>query len=217
MGQVKASLLYDWLDPIKDADVIQSTLRQLERVKTPRDIAYGVVSKLQGKGRINTKVITSKEFIQTLIIMAPNLGRGENVAAVRKQINLMKEVMDWDHIENQLKEAKENDRNGEDIILLIRNAQPGCYEKIKNALAEKDITYCEVFTSHFDGEKDSEIPEIKITGSASEIADILAEIEESLHEEIGKVIKYVSPQNKFERDNLTVGQALAIARAESMA
>lgn len=210
----RRALLCQWLDPIKDADTINATCERLKVLRTPRDIAYGVVSQLLGKGKITSKIISSQEFIDALIKLSPKLKDGITVDALRKQINLMKEVMDWNNREQELEKAKSVGNKGGEIFLHIKYLDEKDYSNLQNFLTNISPTAYDIYSKNFDGEGSEAVPVIKITGCPADIAKVLSAIEQHLGGDLGRIFKYVSPQNQFERDNLTLAQALAIANSE---
>ena len=213
--QKHISLLSEWLDPMTDQEIIEETLRQLQRATKPEHIAFGVVSKLQGVGKITTEVIASKKFIQTLIDLAPNLERGANVPAVAAQIRDMKNVMDWDHIENKLQKMRENMERNDDIILVIKSPKHGTYETIKNILAEKEIKYCKVYTSNFDGDSHNIKPNIEFGGNALQVINVLRKICDMLADDDEVSVTYTSNAFHFQRQRLSLQTAIKYAEHEA--
>lgn len=209
------ALLSEWLDPMTDQEVIEETLRQLQRATKPEHIAFGVVAKLQGVGKITTEVIASKKFIQTMIDLAPNLERGANVPAVAAQIRDMKDVMDWDHIENKLKQMREDMERTDDIILVIKSPKHGTYETIKNILADKGIKYCKVYTSNFDGEGDNDKPNIEFGGNALQVIGTLKKIREMIADDDEVSVTYTSNAHNFQRQRLSLQLAINYAEHEA--
>lgn len=207
--------LREYIDPVPFREEFDKTLERLYKAKKPQQIAEPAIAKLIGIGNINQKTIKSTKFLQIMIDLAPNLESAITPHGLSYHVDEMMIRTEWKDEEEKLRQkVVEGDLTGEDIFILIQKAKPGDYETIVNAFEDKGINNAVFLRRNFDGECDGDAPEIHIGGSVQNVIEALKMLEAEVGSSLGFVIKYVSRINKFERDNQSLEQALALAEAE---
>lgn len=209
MPEDKIQALYEWLDPQLNIREINETLRRLKNAKKGRDIAYQVVSHLRGVGKVNSVSALSAPFIQTLIDLAPNLERGNNVAAVSHHIRNMINDLEWREKERkQLK--KDSKKEHENFVILVKNVTKKEKDKIENFLLVNDVDYKMVCMSDFDGNANSNETLFEFKGTAGELYDVLKMIEANFGSDVFDNISLTSVNKKISKDFLTMCQTIFI-------
>ena len=209
MPENKIQALYEWLDPLVNMREIQETLRRLDNVRKGHDIAYQVVSHLQGIGKVNSVSALSAPFIQTLIDLAPNLERGNNVAAVSHHIRNMINDLEWREKERETlkKDLKEEHGN---YVIIVKDVTKKEKNKIENFLLVNDVDYKMVCMSDFDGNANSNETLFEFKGTAGELYDVLKMIEANFGSDVFDKISLTSVNKKVSKDFLTMCQTIFI-------
>ena len=91
----------------------------------------------------------------------------------------------------------------------------GFLERIFRALTEKTgLTWNTTRETHFDGESPSEITLYQLSGSPSDIVPALQRLREEVDETAIASVRYISKARHFDRNRLTLAQAIDIATYE---
>lgn len=201
--------LYEWLDPQENMSEIQETIRRLENVVKRRDIAYQVVSHLQGVGKVNSVSALSTPFIQTLIDLAPNLDEKVTVAAVSYHMRNMIRDLEWRKKENATSK-KESEQERGDYVILVKDVVEKEKNKIMNFLLVNEVNFKMVSMSDFDGNADSDETLFEFNGTAGEMYDVLKMIEEEFGSDVFDNITLTSVNDRISKVYLTMRQSIFI-------
>ncbi len=69
--------------------------------------------------------------------------------------------------------------------------------------------------THFDGEGQSDVSVYQLSGNPVQIARALRQLDKELGNDATVSVRYISKENRFDRSNLTLLQAIGIAEYES--
>lgn len=188
---------------------IQETIRRLENVVKRRDIAYQVVSHLQGVGKVNSVSALSTPFIQTLIDLAPNLDEKVTVAAVSYHMRNMIRDLEWRKKENATSK-KESEQERGDYVILVKDVVEKEKNKIMNFLLVNEVNFKMVSMSDFDGNADSDETLFEFNGTAGEMYDVLKMIEEEFGSDVFDNITLTSVNDRISKVYLTMRQSIFI-------
>lgn len=188
---------------------IQETIRRLENVVKRRDIAYQVVSHLQGVGKVNSVSALSTPFIQTLIDLAPNLDEKVNVAAVSYHMRNMIRDLEWRKKENATSKKESEEERG-DYVILVKDVVEKEKNKIMNFLLVNEVNFKMVSMSDFDGNADSDETLFEFNGTAGEMYDVLNMIKEEFGSDVFDNITLTSVNDRISKVYLTMRQSIFI-------
>lgn len=209
MPEDRIRALYEWLDPQENMSEIQETIRRLENVVKRRDIAYQVVSHLQGVGKVNSVSALSTPFIQTLIDLAPNLDEKVTVAAVSYHMRNMIRDLEWRKKENATSK-KESEKERGDYVILVKDVVEKEKNKIMNFLLVNEVNFKMVSMSDFDGNADSDETLFEFNGTAGEMYDVLNMIKEEFGSDVFDNITLTSVNDRISKVYLTMRQSIFI-------
>lgn len=188
---------------------IQETIRRLENVVKRRDIAYQVVSHLQGVGKVNSVSALSTPFIQTLIDLAPNLDEKVTVAAVSYHMRNMIRDLEWRKKENATSKKESEEERG-DYVILVKDVVEKEKNKIMNFLLVNEVNFKMVSMSDFDGNADSDETLFEFNGTAGEMYDVLNMIKEEFGSDVFDNITLTSVNDRISKVYLTMRQSIFI-------
>ena len=194
---------------------IQETIRRLENVVKRRDIAYQVVSHLQGVGKVNSVSALSTPFIQTLIDLAPNLDEKVNVAAVSYHMRNMIRDLEWRKKENATSKKESEEERG-DYVILVKDVVEKEKNKIMNFLLVNEVNFKMVSMSDFDGNADSDETLFEFNGTAGEMYDVLNMIKEEFGSDVFDNITLTSVNDRISKVYLTMRQSIFILGNEKL-
>lgn len=207
--------LREFIDPILYREEYNKTLERLYKAKKPKDIAEPAIAKLLGIRNIDHKKIKQTKFLQIMIDLAPNLESAITPHGLAYQVDEMMTRTEWKEEEKKLKQKViDGDISGEDIFIYIQKARSGVFETIMNMFDEKGINNAIVLRRNFDGESDGNVPDIQVSGSVQKVIEVLKMIEAEVDASMNLSIKYISKLNQYERNNISLAQALAYAESE---
>lgn len=215
MPEDRIRALYEWLDPQENMSEIQETIRRLENVVKRRDIAYQVVSHLQGVGKVNSVSALSTPFIQTLIDLAPNLDEKVTVAAVSYHMRNMIRDLEWRKKENATSKKESEEERG-DYVILVKDVVEKEKNKIMNFLLVNEVNFKMVSMSDFDGNADSDETLFEFNGTAGEMYDVLNMIKEEFGSDVFDNITLTSVNDRISKVYLTMRQSIFILRNEKL-
>ncbi len=206
--------LYTWLDPHENKHELEETLKRLTDARKPRDIAFRVVSHLQGVGKVNSVTAVSAAFIQTLVDLAPNFVKGkDDVAAVSYHMRAMIRDLEWQRKETE-QEKERLMGNTKKYLIVIKRVREGQRAMIENYLYDNDVEYSIVSLSDFDGNADYDETLLQIEGTAEELHDVLKDIGGTFGTDVLEELSLTSEHDRISKESLTLWQTLSLLKDE---
>lgn len=199
-----------YFDMQTEKTLFEETLSTLQRATEAREVAE-VVARLFGVSRIHSGHVVTKKFIEILIGVATNLESGRSINNVREHINKMIIYEKWKQREKERSQDSTCIVNDKTVTINVPfTFDREHFELLQRIIRQMDMELSRVMFKHFDGNPDTEHETCQLRDTPDRILSLLCRIREEVGEDALSDIRYSSPDDGFERDHLTLSQAIQL-------
>lgn len=195
----------------EEKSLLEETYKALQCATRAREVA-NIVSRLYGVSGINSALVVTTEFILILKGIAVNFHKGDSINNVRDQIHQAIANDKWEKREKEHRLNPLYKVNEKTITVNVSfTFDKDKFELIQQLVHQADAVLSQVMFKHFDGNPDTEHDTCQLRDTPDRILSLLCRIREEAGDDVLTDICYSSPSDGFERDHLTLSQAIQLA------